>query len=875
MADLYGTFSSLLQKLKSKPHAEPAHESEAGAATQSPQDSEPVATEEQLAALSDAELEALAAELPERSITRLLNSISDPELQLKIVQSLRDEAALKRIGRSELSARLKRAAEKRLGDFGDAGMEKRLQKLVPLSEKLRAFIKSPDWTEAHELLAQASDPDLLDETDDQPIDETHAIFIDFTQLRERVAREVEAYEKTCAEMEDVCLELDAARTLSKADVARIEQRWLDLSEKYKFPEEFDVPTRYAELLAAKQSPRVLTGRAPGEPAPTPPPVDPAIEERKLKQKAAQEEQRQAQAKARITAVEALLKRTKEIEPKLAERQSGPELRKLQNEAAKLRRWKREYPAQLTEIEKLLKDLTNQRTKVLDEARWDTWARTDKAVRMQAQLEETITKIEVETDPITALQESLGLTAMLQAYAREMRSLGSLERGKDHKIWKQFKALSDRGWAVCDRMRGIVLEGFKAILSQHLVKPIEFTLEALADPRTQIQFRPTAYVDPVPAQIKEIRMMWLEIGTKPTGANRALEAVFSKLFESYTRQMNMALGRVQKVETNKAQAKRDILKEMKLTAEGASTLVSRAMVAKRLEERWKSAPMPATGEADLQGEFEGYQAKIQAQVAEEVGKQATRVADAQTRAQAVLDQLEARSSGIAPALKTLAGIEAELAGIEKHVAQFGARGSDTTAPARAVIAAGREVATRETRERASARDQVLAEAQGLALSSDWDAARARFEELAALWKKTGAVGEKQDALYGAFFENAHAFFKARLAAKDRATDAMAQAKALKARTDLVYSLETLTRFRKVSSPLALPFSEEELKAAPSKLLQLGFKYNQILSLDPAAGAIKETRKIMEEWVKTAPAADTRLAADWTYYLDRVRLLLELK
>jgi hypothetical protein len=40
-------------------------------------------------------------------------------------------------------------------------------------------------------------------------------------------------------------------------------------------------------------------------------------------------------------------------------------------------------------------------------------------------------IETEQDPVIALNKSAGLTAKLQEYAKEMRSLGSLERSKDH------------------------------------------------------------------------------------------------------------------------------------------------------------------------------------------------------------------------------------------------------------------------------------------------------------------------------------------------------------------------------------------------------------------------------------------------------------
>ncbi len=871
MADHYGSFSSLLKKLKPKSReAEPqVPVAKTQEASESPAAAGP--DETTLRTFSDSQLKDYVTQQSDRALTRLLQSLSDPELQLRIVQIVTDEPTLKRLGRSQLNKRVKRAAEKRLREVGVSDTDLKLQKLGPLNERMQAFFKAPSWPDARELLSEVSAGGQ-----EMSEDPSNPVLTNFKALRDRLKREIDAYERTCADMESLCLELDtlnrrAGRGPSKSELQKIQDRWQDLIERYAFPADFDVPSRFEELLEAAQAGRPPQAREAAKAAAP----DPALEERRAQKKLEQEQKQEAERQARLKVLDELHARVQEVGANLAHRQAGPELRKLQAEAAELRPWKREYAAKLDELEALIKTLSSKRSEVSDEARWDTWARTDQAIRIQTGLEKTIGDLEVESDPALALSRSAELTELLREYAQEMRSLGSLERGKDHKIWQQFKSLSDRGWAVCDRMRLLVLDGFKTILTEHSQNPIEFTLEALA--RNPISFKPSAFKEPVPTQVKEVRVAWLKIGTKPSDENRALEALFSKLFETYTKKLNTELGRIQKGENSKTQLKRDLLKELRLACEGPAPLVTRAMAAKRLGERWVLAPTPSTGAGELQAEFDGYQARIQTQLADEVRKQAELAAAIRDRAQSVLDQLRAKSGlGITAALKAIAGFESELAAIEKHLTQFGMKPEETTATTRALMKECKDTATQETRERAQERDRVLRETEALALSAAWETALARLEELKALWKTSGALGQKQDPLYAALFENISAYLNSRF--ENREAGADARAKGLKARTELLYALEALSRFRKVQLT-SLPLSEAELRTeAPGKLLSLGMKYNQILALDPTAGVLKETRKIMEQWIQNgaapSPDGDDRLPGQWKAYLERVRALLEI-
>ncbi len=892
MADFMSIFSTLLGKRKPKAILE---------ISENPRKSEPatpVISEEQLRIFDDARLSAFVAQQPERSILRILNSTAEQALQLKVVRCVTDEPTLKRIIRSELDKKVKRSAEKKLRETGTVGMDLRLQRLSPWIQPMRSFLGTPRWSEGSELLSQVLEAAKVD----GPLDERNPIYADFNELRDRLKREVEAYELTCAELHGICVQLEPSRLLSKPAVEKLQAQWALLFRKYSFPQKATVLREYEEVLAARKNPPPAvapTLTAPRNPialeTSLPPLSDPALNEIRVKKN-------ETDRQVRMTALTKLREKVQSVQNNLAHRQAGPVLRELQSEAASLRNWRREFPAQLDEVESLLKTLSTKRIEVVDEAKWDAWARTDLAIRIQTRLEALINGLETEQDPVVALKNSIGLTAQLHEYAQEMRALGSLERGKDHKIWQQFKSVSDRGWKVCDRMRGLVLESVKVVLSEHTSRPIDFNVESLTEKRAPLTFKASAFEGDVPAQVKQLRFMWLEIGTQGTsGPKRELEAVFTQLFESYFRQLNLQQGQIQRIENSAVQVKRDLLNEMKVACEGKSTLISRARVAKGLEEKWKRAPLPASMTAELQREFETYQRLLNAELAAETENGLLQATAILSRTQESLEKTRTGNGSVLfQAQKAISTLENELAALEKHQAQFnGLRQSpptpeteDKTTSAqnqfqrtlqqnRDLLLECRSAATREIEARAQERDRVVQEAQDLALSKDWDSASARFDELGVLWKKSGVLGQSQDAVFGMLFENVSRFFHYRREHRERLPETAQLATELKTTQALIFSLEALTRLRGSQGDtgtanltrLPLPFSDEELRANSSgKLLESGLKYKQILSLDPTAGIAKETRKIMDQWCTKGVTEADSLPVFWAFYLDRVRLLL---
>lgn len=949
MANLSGMFSSIFKKLKTTPVAE---ETKASPIVSRPNDissgrgresarpavaahtaattipaaatntaAERLESQSRLQSLTAEQLEEFVLRQPERSLVRLLNSLTDTALQLRMVQFAEDEATLKRISRSgQLNKKIVRAADKKLRETGDAGLEVKLQRLTPLTDQMRKFIATPRWVDAAELLRSVNDPSLLDGVTD--LDNARAA--DFASLRNRLQREVQTYEQTCRELEEICQQLESSPSIRKNELGQLQERWRLLSEKYPFPPDFDIFERYAEIMATRRaqtnqsgasaSPNrelVSTTAAPAAvtPAPTtttPAPVvvnatSEAEKQEQEKLKAQRAERNEAERVRRGQHLENIQSRTREAGANLAHRQAGPVLRDLQRELGGLRRWRSENPALFDELEAQLKALSTKRTEVVDEARWDAWARTDLAIRIQTQLEEMITSLETEPDPAVALKNSVGLTAKLHEYAKEMRELGSLERGKDNKIWQKFKLLSDRGWAVCDRMRGLILDQVKTVLAGHTHQPLDFSPEALADQKSQVRFKPSAFADEVPTQIKALRVMWLEIGAKNAEASRAQEMVFKKIFETYFRQVNLQQGQVLRSEQNAIQAKRDTLNEMKIACEGKSTLLARLQVAKRIEDRWQQTSLSSPVAAELQTEFENYRFRLNEELQTENAAHLERVMTIQSRAQEVVDQLKAKSGGsLGDIQKGTVALDAELQATQREyektkgltlphspeqkitAEQITTRLQEVTHVTRALLQESKDAALREITERAEERERVLREAEQLAISTDWEASRLRLDELQAAWKKTGVPGQKQHAALALIFESIRATFDARFDSRDRAMTAEQSSKQLKTRNELLYSLEALTRMnppRKGTTPplalLPLPLDEDELRTNSSgKLLEAGMRYRQILALDPAQGVAKETKKIMEQWSKLSTGNEDTLPAAWAYFLNRVRALLEI-
>lgn len=904
MADRSSIFSTIFRKLAPKGRLEHQAVPPPGSSTESSslkaEAAAPIISETELRSLDSVQLEAFLTRQPERAILKVLGSLTDLTLQLRVIEGVHDEAVLKRISRSQLDKKIRRIADRKLKETGSSGMELRLQKLTPLNERMQNFLRTPDWERAQELLLRVTEPDLLG----GPVDENSSLFRQFQELRGRLKREVEAFERTSTEMEELCLQLDPSRNLSKENRSRIQERFKDLTEKYSFPKNFKPLQTFDEALAARAhrpAPTAEVQAIPEAPAlvaeppvvfaPTLSPVKrPERSEQELLEEKVQSEkkelQHQADRETRLAHIHSLLNRLQEVKDNLAHRQAGPVLRELQAEATALRRWRREFPEKLTEIDELLKTLSSKRTEVVEEARWEAWARTDLAVRIQKQLEKLITSLETETDPVIALQNSIGLTGQLHDYAKELKELGSLERGKDHKIWQQFKSLSDRGWAVCDRMRGLVLERVKAVLSEHATQPIEFTSEALSKPSGAPTFKSSAFEDDVPAQIKELRALWIEIGSRPSDANRELEAVFTRLFEQYFRQINLQQGKIQRVENTAIQTRRELLNEMKIACEGKSTLPSRAKVALGIAERWIKAPEAASVAIELQSEFEGYQARLAAELSDTAEQHLLLTSEVRTRVQELLEKIKNGKSPGSTATKEISGLELELQGIEKQIVLFTplqpplpALNNERRVTA-ALLQDCRDAVTRQVQERSQARIRVLEEMEKLAITTEWETAPARFEELRNLWKSSAGSSQTRDAALTALFDNSSAFHQSRFASRENSAESAAKADQRKKRRELIYSLEALTRFRKPKAgakqtpPLPLPFSEEEVRQfASGKLLELGMKYQQILSLDPTAGVLKETRKIMDQWSKLGMTDEDTLPSFWKYYLDRVHTLLE--
>jgi hypothetical protein len=879
MADLLNTVSSWFGKLGKKPPS--AEEHSRAPTSPEPQEShepkEAQIPDSDLNALSDSKLSEFISQQSERAVIRHLQSLTDPELQLRVIaHGVTDEPTLKRIARSELSKKLKRAAEKKLRETGSGGMELRLQKLGRLNDQMEAFLRNPDWLGAPELLAVVFAPHVIE----TPIDESNSQYKDFQLLRNRLKNSVDEYEKTCAEMEEICNQLESPRSLSKSALTQLQSRWKDLEEKYSFPKTFTTPEKFSHLVQLRALPHQPNIAPPTPAAPltvTPEPTarpQPVAEDPEKARKA--EESR----KSRLQAVENLLKNLADVADHLSHRQAGARLKELQNEATALRRWKKEYPAQLDEAEALIKSLSSKRTEAVDEAKWDSWARTDLAIRIQNELEKTIGELEAEQDPESALKNSAGLTQRLHDYAKEMRALGSLERSKDHKIWETFKSLSDRGWVICERMRLLALEKLKGTLTEHVSKPIDFTAPALTSTRATLQLKLTAFDPQVSTQIKELQTLWREIGSKSSKANQESEIVFTKLFELYFRQLNLHLGQQKRVELSAVEKKQELLREMKIACEGKSPLLARTRAARSLEERWKSSPLPGSVAAEMGAEFEGYLSRLNAELSEEIEKHVAAASALQARAETVLNSILAKNgTNLSQALKSVTGLASELSALESQLAQFGSTDSrfrEFALRLQALFQECKAAASKEITERARERNQILLEAEEMVGAEITDGSRARFEELKPLWKKAGVLGQNQDQIFELLFENLNRCYAGRADSKAQPPEPAQNEKALKIQKELIFSLEALTRLQETKiESCPLPFADEERMKATGEVMKFGLKYKQILSLDPQGGTLKEVKKIMEQWSKLRIAESDVQAGYWKYYLNRVHALLDVR
>ncbi|MGK5088390.1 DUF349 domain-containing protein [Bdellovibrionota bacterium FG-2] len=856
--------------------------------------------EAHLRSLNDEQLRDFFRPLSEREIVRFLRTLTDTELQLRMIKGIDQEATLKRVARSDINKKIKRAAEKKLREAGTPGQTLKLQKIAQLSLEIEKFIQHPEraqWERARELLDRVADRSLTE----GPLDEASAPVAHFLGLRKSLAAQIDEFEHTCAEMEKICDQIAPSKTLFKSRYREIQDRWKDLEEKYFFPKSFEAIELYAKNvrlraeapLSSRTSPTPSIATA----AATPVQADNHEAAHRLQQRREQKEKNEREAReARRETLEAILKALQETSENLDNRQAGSRLRQLQNEISELRRWRKEFAGKLEEAETLIRSALSKRTQIIDESQWDTWARTDRASRIQAELEKTIGQLESEADPETALEISIGLGSKLFDFAKEMRELGTLEREKDHKIWEQFKALTDRGWIVCDKMRSHVLGKLKLIFSEHAAHPIDFSMATLTAPRASLAFKVTAFENEVTDRVKALQSLWMQIGSKSNDANREAEIVFAKLFELYFKQVNLNLGQLQRIELKAVQLKQVLLLEMKRACEGRiAPLVQRARDAKKLEERWKRDPLPASAAEQLQGEFESYRSALHTEITTEAERLLTLALELATTVQAVINRLVAKDGAkLSLVFKLIATLENELAALEKNLNQLKevtqlaaieARFQDARDRVKALLTQASITAKNELADRASERNKILNEAETLTLSTDWDSSRTRFEELRGLWKKANAIGKVDDAQFDFYFEHLWRFYLSRAEGNKQAVDAAKKDKILKQRKELLFSLEALTKFLAPTpgvdsavGRLPLPLEETELSKAAGKVLEMGLKYKQILSFNPAdgpeGGTLKEAKKIMAEWSQLGLWDGEQLPAFWNYYLSQIRLLLKL-
>ena len=395
------------------------------------------------------------------------------------------------------------------------------------------------------------------------------------------------------------------------------------------------------------------------------------------------------------------------------------------------------------------------------------------------------------------------------------------------------------------------------------KPVdEFSGAILTGKGNLPTFRASAFEPEQVERLKELHTLWRDVGAKPSPANHEVETLGAKWLELYFRQVNLNIGKQKRSEVE-AIEKPTFSRSSESACEAKAPFVCEASDRQENLAAWKQSPLPDAVVADFQAELEGYQAKLEAELDGELEKNRQAV---QALLERALGSLESLKQGASPAQvqKAVAWVEAELEKVCRQVRELGEFAKREAAESRFHEVRSRlqglaedckRAATQEVRDRTGRRDEVLREAEELALSSQWAEASTRFEELRALWKKVGVLGQKEDALFELMFENACRFFGSRASAKDRTPSAKELEESLKARKELIYSLDALSRIVKAES-VELPLAEEEKAKAAAKVLQLGMKFNQVLALDPQSGLLKETKQIMNRWSSLGlPATST--------------------
>lgn len=784
---------------------------------------------------NDRELKEFLSKESEKNLIRLLQNTSDQLLQLRIIENISEKPVLQRVTRSNFDKKLKRAATKKLRLSDVEGVKHQIEKVSQVIDQIEAFLANPDWRNAQELLNASAQHELAAGN----INENHPTYMFFQGLRKRLKGEVQEFEKTCAEMEKICEQLASTIPLATSKSNQLHSRWKDLEKKYHYPVTFEALNKYRQIINTKSSPR------PGALKPHAKSKEIESQHTKKTNVAPKEVQQVTQKTTEETLKQKRLEKVQQIQGKLniltkalGRRETGSQLRALQKDLLRLAQWREEFPIQFDEAEILIKESLKKRTEVLDESEWDVWARTDRALRLLAELEVHIGSIEAETDPEVTLEKSKGLGERLFAAAKEMKSLGALEKKQDHQIWEHFKVLSERGWVICDKLRTVIIETLKEILSQHLATPIEFLIPALSNPRAKIDLRDSAFSVETATRIKELRKLWGEIGGRTTNENRENQAVFTKIFEVYSRELNLFLIETQQMEAHQKMLNEEWLKDFNQQIERTAKL-----------------------EDEIQKLFEKVSNK--------------------------------KENKLIEALRTVSSLENELAKVEKSLNHLKSKKTSTLAPEAAQDVESRfglvrdrikkfcqdckKLINQEIADRTLERNNVLAEAQTLALSQDWESSVARFEELKTRWKTMGTLDQNQDSLYDLLFENIRQFHVNQAQKAKQIQNEVEMNLALNARKELIYSLEALGRLSQAQSleiPLSLPITAEEQSESVGKILAFGMKYKAILSLDPKDGLIKETKRIMENWANEGLVSSKVLPDLWNCYLERVQRLLRI-
>lgn len=836
MANIFETVTSFFHKIRRKSGFGSAAEPQINAYPKKIKTIDP-SRETQLQTFSDPELRNFVTQEPERDLIRLMLHIKDQRLQLRMIEVLTQESTLQKITRSNLAKKVKRAAEKKLRTSDPKGIKNRILRVSQEMQAIDSFLREPQWGTAQDLLNRAFDLDLLPNSI-PPQDSSTQLFINFQSLRNRLRAEFAEYEKTCLEMNKIYDRLNSPARLNKQALTDLDDRWKDLKRKYSFPDHFQILHQYEELFQ-KKSQQLQTPSKPHskKKAPENQPDQEPVQQKSVME--TQKNQEEVLRKKRLSSIDQLHEKVRSFKEKLGRREASHQLRHLQKELSKLSPWREEYLEKFDTTESLLKNLLIQHSETLNESLWDTWARTDRAIRIQEQLEPLIASLEADSEIENLLMSARGLGHQLNHASQEMKTLGRLDRQKDREIWEKFKTLTERGWAICDRLAEPLLEKFKTILSSHSSTPVEFMIPALSNPRAKIELRDSAFTDTIASQIKDLRIHWGEIGIRHAPTTQEFESAFVKLFEMYTRQLNLYLSQQQRLQSHQNQLNTEWL-------EG-------------INQQFQKTPQ-------LQTEVENLLEAIQEKAETKLTQASNRLDSFQKELQAIEKNLGRLRTMKQTATQTDESAQLAQAKLEQSLEKL-----------RTTLEACKKALHSQVAKRAQERNAVLLKAEELALSSDLDSSTPLFEQLRGKWKSVGILGQTEDSLYDLYFENMSQFYSARHGNRNKTCSSEEVEKLLNLRKELLFSLEALTHFADTKNGISLsplPLTEEEKTQAVNKILAFGLQYKQALSLDPKDGVFKETKKIMDQWSHASLVEEKLLPELWKCYRERVQALLQI-